>query len=423
MTQQSKKRLALVKLTLTKRTIEALQPADKPWIAWDDKLTGFGLKVHPSGIKSFIVNYRTGDGGRRAPNKRVVIGRYGKISAERARRLAHQTLGKVASGGDPAGDRAEARGIPVLGQAVDDYIAVNPNRTAKTDKIYRDSFRRYLSDWLNRPLDTITRRDVEARFNQLNENLDWGSVNRAISLLRSVYRRPCVDLEGLRNPVDLWIAGGGKFHPMRRRKIAPPSEVLPRWRAGIEAVVENKMMLDAIWFGLYTGMRIREVLPLRWERVDREKLYFRVDQTKTGVPLELPITRQLAAVLDRRWAETGNLPAGWVFPSPSGNAKSVHNLGHLYEPITKAGGSKFWYHALRNCFITVAERDLMLPASLTKRLVNHAPPSDVTQGYATDWTIEQLREPAQRIADRIDTLMKGRDGAPPAHKQLAAIGS
>ena len=47
----------------------------------------------------------------------------------------------------------------------------------------------------------------------------------------------------------------------------------------------------------------------------------------------------------------------------------------------------------------------MLPRSLTKRLVNHAPPSDVTEGYAADWTVEQLREPAQRMADHIDTLM------------------
>ena len=46
----------------------------------------------------------------------------------------------------------------------------------------------------------------------------------------------------------------------------------------------------------------------------------------------------------------------------------------------------------------------MLPRSLIKRLVNHARPGDVTEGYAADWTVEQLREPAQRIADRIDEL-------------------
>ena len=33
-----------IKLTITKRTVDALKPADKPWIAWDDKLTGFGVR-------------------------------------------------------------------------------------------------------------------------------------------------------------------------------------------------------------------------------------------------------------------------------------------------------------------------------------------------------------------------------------------
>ena len=38
----------------------------------------------------------------------------------------------------------------------------------------------------------------------------------------------------------------------------------------------------------------------------------------------------------------------------------------------------------------------MLPTSLTKRLVNHACPQHVTEGYASDWTGEQLRQGAQR---------------------------
>ncbi|MDE0004657.1 MAG: hypothetical protein OXQ29_18355 [Rhodospirillaceae bacterium] len=53
----------------------------------------------------------------------------------------------------------------------------------------------------------------------------------------------------------------------------------------------------------------------------------------------------------------------------------------------------------------MAERKPMLPRSLTKRLVNHARPSDVTEGYAAEWALEQLRGPAHRVADRIDELM------------------
>ena len=70
----------------------------------------------------------------------------------------------------------------------------------------------------------------------------------------------------------------------------------------------------------------------------------------------------------------------------------------------KRRGPASGFTGLRNAFITVVERELMLPRSLTKRMVNHARPSDVTEGYAADWTVDQLRDPAQRIADRIDVL-------------------
>ena len=84
-------------------------------------------------------------------------------------------------------------------------------------------------------------------------------------------------------------------------------------------------------------------------------------------------------------------------------------MQHLNSRIGEAGGARFWFHALRNCFISVADRDLMLlPASLTERLVNHARPQDVTEGYAADWTMEQLRDAAQRIADTIDEFIRAR---------------
>ena len=371
-------------------------------------ITGFGVRVQPSGVKAFLVNYRTGDGGRRAPNKRVVIGRYGRISVEQARREAHKVLGEVASGGDPAGQRAQARAMPTLQQAFEDYMKANPNLAPATVEIYRTDFRLRLASLRTRPLDSIARRDVEELFNRISEECGWSLTNRSVKLLRSIYRRFCIDIEGLRNPVELWMAGGGRYHPKRRRRISSPAEVLPCWRAGIEAEVPTPAARDALWFGLYTGMRIGEVLTLRWERVDMAKRLFRVDETKTGVPLELPITRQLAAILDRRRAQNGEGSDGWVFPSRISRSGRVADLSHMYEAISRTGGEKFWFHGLRNCFITVAERDLLLPLSLTKRLVNHARPSDVTEGYAADWTIEQLREPAQRIADTIEALMMNR---------------
>ena len=55
----------------------------------------------------------------------------------------------------------------------------------------------------------------------------------------------------------------------------------------------------------------------------------------------------------------------------------------------------------------------MLPTSLTKRLVDHGPSQDITEGYVADWTMEQLHDAAQRITDRIDELILA---SGPAHE-------
>ena len=94
-----------------------------------------------------------------------------------------------------------------------------------------------------------------------------------------------------------------------------------------------------------------------------------------------------------------------LFPSLTSATGHLTGLHRYLVDISKAAGTRFWFHGLRNAFITVAERDLMLPRPLTKRLVNHARDDDITEGYAADWAVEQLREPAQRVADRIEALM------------------
>ena len=353
-----------MKLTLTKRTVDALEPEDKSWIAWDDRLVGFGCRVQPSGTKSFIVNYRSGDGGRKAPNKRVVIGRHGRVGPDEARRKARDMLGQVARGEDPAGERAEARGVPTLAEAFETYIKANPNRAAKTVKLYRQILRGKLGDWTRRPLDAITRQDVEDRFNRITARHGWATANQAMSMLRSVYRRPCADHEGLRNPVDLWLAAGGRFNLKRRRRISGPAEVLPRWRAGIEAVVLNPAIRDIFLIGpLHRHVPGRgRVAALGAGRPGAARPAA-VEETKTGEPLELPVTRQLAAIFERLRSDCGQAaPSGWLFPSPKkARAGHVADVARFYEGIGKVAGTRFWFHGLRNAFITVAERELMLP--------------------------------------------------------------
>ena len=374
-----------------------------------DRLVGFGVRVQPSGAKAFVVNYRTGSGGRKARNRRIAIGRCGHLAPEEARRLAPELLGRVARGEDPAQERAESCGMPTLREAFEEYLTANPYRKSSTEALYRSQMRYCLGDWLARPLDTITRREVERASISFPNGMAgrWPTTSSRCCVRCTAGRAWTTRHSATRSSFGSPVAGD------TTARCGGGSRLLPRychrWWAAIEAEVIVPATRDIFWFGMYTGMRRGEIMALCWDRVDLERRILRVEETKTGEPLELPITRQLAALLERRRldAGAGNGDAHrWVFPSPGGSGHRVE-LHHLYRRISWAAGTKFWFHGLRNVLITVAERELMLPRSLTKRLVNHARGSDVTESYAADWSVEQLREPAQRIADRIDELARG----------------
>ena len=397
----SRRRVALRKEVLTARSVAAVRPEARRYIVWDAKLTGFGLRVSPSGTRSFMVQYRTPGGGRRAANRKKVLGRAPEMTPARARSLARAWLRRVAA-------REQGATLPTLRAAFESYLAARPALAQTSRAMYRQVLTQHAHDWLGRRLDAIARGDVEQRFQDLSARAGPVAANKLVGLLGAVYRGPCVDHPGLRCPVALWRAGGGRLHPARRRTIAPPAQVLPCWRRGIEAVPVD-VARDMVWFGLFTGLRRAEVSGLRWERVEPAKGCFRIEATKSGRPLDLPITRQVAAILERRRVAARarvRAPAGWVFPGPAGRGPFSH-LSGWYGRISEVGRAKFWFHACRNCFITVAVRDLMLPDNLVKRLVNHAPSQDVTEGYAAEWTVEQLRGAAQRIADRIERLAFG----------------
>ena len=78
-------------------------------------------------------------------------------------------------------------------------------------------------------------------------------------------------------------------------------------------------------------------------------------------------------------------PEGWVFPSSRGGASHVADLHRSHYGIGNAGGTRFWLHGLRNCFISPAERELLLPRSLTKHLVNQSRPGDVAAVMGHAW--------------------------------------
>jgi hypothetical protein len=155
---------------ITKRVVDGLKVEPSEYAVWDAQLSGFGIRVRPTGAKSYVVLYRAGT-GRGAPQRRFTIGAVGKITPDRARKRAKGILGAVAHGKDPAAEKADERGAPTVAELADRFMAehVGPKRKPGTADFYR-----HLLDKIIRPelgatkVDKLTRATVAKLHGKLN---------------------------------------------------------------------------------------------------------------------------------------------------------------------------------------------------------------------------------------------------------------
>jgi hypothetical protein len=117
---------------LTKRTVDAAKPdpkRDRIW--WDDELRGFGLRVKPSGVRSYVIQYRTVSG----VSRRMTIGQHGVFTPDEARKQARIQLGRVAKGEDPAAEKLKARGALSFTDFAERYLVEHAETKKKASSI------------------------------------------------------------------------------------------------------------------------------------------------------------------------------------------------------------------------------------------------------------------------------------------------
>src|ERR1700723_3830467 len=123
---------------LTKRTVEAAPTQSERYILWDAELKGFGLRVEPTGVKTFLVRYRPKGAGRSGAKRFIKVGRYTSMAPDEARNQAKAILGAVAAGDDPAGEQIKAREATTLAELAERYLdeEVTPKRKPGTASCY-----------------------------------------------------------------------------------------------------------------------------------------------------------------------------------------------------------------------------------------------------------------------------------------------
>ena len=268
---------------LTERLIRDTPPGEKDRILWDAQIKGLGVRIRTSGTKTYILNYRVN--GR---EHRATLARVGEIALREARERAGVELVRIRAGeADPLTRRREARGAPTVDEGLDRFFAdyvparLEAGRLApRTVHGYRHQADRYLRPALGgRRIGDITRGDIERMVARLGVVAPVQR-NRVLAFTSRVFR--LFEDWGVRAQHTNPVRGIERAREEARDRVLAPSELAALGDALGRAESDKPAAVAAIRFAALTGLRIGEVLAMRWEHVDAERSAVVLPQTKTG---------------------------------------------------------------------------------------------------------------------------------------------
>ncbi len=320
-------------IKLTKRALDGIRPDSKIAFWFDSELKGFGLKVMPSGIMTWIVEYRPGAGGRRISKRRMTLGKPGALTPDEARAIAKDVLAKVHAGADPAALKAEAKAAKTVTELCDLYLAeaelgnIISKRGApkKVSTLISDRGRilRHIKPLLGKKLvRDVSRADIERFLRDVANGKTAvdvktklhgraivtggkGTATRTVRLLGGIFSY-AIRL-GMRS--DNPTHGVAKFADNQGARFLSTAELARlgaalreaetvgiAWqtkpdKAGAKHLPKNvedrrstigPHAAAAIRLLVLTGCRLREILDLKWKFVDLERGVLHLPDSKTG---------------------------------------------------------------------------------------------------------------------------------------------
>ena len=415
---------------LTNKVVGDLKPPPRRQIIWDTQLKGFGVRVEPSGHKTFVVRYRPGGGGRNAVMRQMVVGRVGLGTVEEARKEAAKVLTEVAAGADPAAGRHAKRNELTVAQLCDLYMKEGTaHKKRSTLAVDIGRIERHIKPLLGRKqLSEVQQADIRRAIRDVAEGKTavdiktkkrgravvtggTGAANRVLGLMGGIFTFAVNDKLMKANP----CRGVKRYREKAKETFLALTE-LSKLGDAIKAIEErviqhgqkeiktNPAAIAIIRLLLLTGARKSEISQLRWSEIDFERSYLRLDDSKTGqkfIALGAPALEILTA-------QTPRLGSEHVFPADVAD-KSYDGVSKVWRQVRQAAGMPaLRIHDLRHSFASVG---LAAGDSLTLigKLLGHAD-NKTTQRYA-HLSDDPLRKAANRISEQVSAALNRKPSA------------
>lgn len=302
---------------------KAFEPQEREFFVRETGNAGFGLRVRPSGHKSFEYVYDF-DGRRR----RMVLGEFDPankkaLTLAEAHRQYSDAANKRANGIDPIAERdgkaaagrrerIEAEQRPTVAILARDYLELHAKEKKRT---WREDERILNHDvlpaWKNRKAHEITRGDVNRLLDKIKKRGAGIMANRTLALVRKLFNFAIArdELNGQANPATLVERRGVET---TRDRYLSDAEIKAHWPA-LDTARMAASTVAALRLILVTGQRPGEVLHMEWSEIEGEWWTIPESKSKNKRAHRVYLTARAGALLDdMRAANFGD--SRWVFP-------------------------------------------------------------------------------------------------------------
>ena len=222
---------------------------------------------------------------------------------------------------------------------------------------------------------------VQYKAKRYQDGVKPATINRELALMKHAFNLAIKEWE--------WA----KQNPVSRVSFEQEDNKRDRWLSQEEEGRLLPTCVPWVWeivmTALHTGMRMGEILSLRWDTVDLFRRTVTILHSKNGDKRTIPLNGNMFALLKEKLKDRVS-SSEWIFPSQAGTKRDGHGLRRAFRKALKmATIQDFHFHDLRHTFAT---RLVQAGVDLYKvqKLLGHRSPV-MTQRYAHHCS-ESLRE-------------------------------
>ena len=296
---------------ITKRTVDAIKPQEREHVVWDADLKGFGVRVHPTGWKVYIVKTHY-----RGKSVKVTIGPHGAVTPAEARTRAAEIITGARAGKDPSSWNRRSERAPTMRELGQRFLGeyVPSHCKPSTAEEYRRSVRLFIDPRIGaRRVPDIERSDIAALHHAMRETPY--QANRTLGVLSKIFN--LAELWGMRPDGSNPCRHVKRYREEKRERFLSDEEYR-RLGEVLKEVEhdgsETPAAVAAFRLLMLTGCRLSEIQKLRWEHIDLEAGELRLPDTKTGAKVvhlggpAISVLRGIERKDDSPWVITGRKP-------------------------------------------------------------------------------------------------------------------